>query len=203
VVAPSVHVPYREFVDRSAKHDVIIKAIPGVEPRLQRLLAELTMMRLFDDFQEAIAGIALRLACGRPYGDGVMPVLLTSPARSTAGARTLFETHNRRKHQYCKWSKASYIRETTREVLDERDRFYTACLKQSLAISEMQAVRNRIAHRNAKSRKAFDVVLRRHYGASVNAVTPGLFLISPRFTNTQLERYLTTCRVLTKECSGS
>ena len=159
------------------------------------------MMRLFDEFQEAIAGIAMRLACGTPYGDGTSPKLLTTPAGSTAGARILYETFGRPKKATLRWSKVTFINETIKYVLDANDPFGLACNANSLAISEMQAIRNRIAHSNAGSRKAFGVVVKRYYGASLNHVTPGLLLLSPKQSPALLSRYITTCRVIVKACA--
>jgi len=168
---------------------------------LQKLLAELVMMRLFDDFQEAIGGVACRLACGTPYRDGSLPILLTAPAKSTLGARDLFETFGRPKRQYVKWSKTTYINETTKYVLDSANPFTAACNANALIISEMQAVRNRIAHANANSRAAFSAIVQRHYGAKLNNVSPGMLLLSSRFSPTLLEQYVATCRVITKTCA--
>jgi hypothetical protein len=158
------------------------------------------MMRLFDEFQEALAGTALRLACGAPYADGSAPALLTAPARSSAGAVTLYEQYGRLRGSRMKWSKTSFINETTKFVLDVNETFRAVCSANALVISEMQAIRNRIAHRNRNARSAFAIVVGRHYGANINTVTPGLMLLSPRFAPTMLERYIASCRVIIKNC---
>ena len=159
------------------------------------------MIRLFDEFQDALAGIALRLACGAPYADGSTPQLLTSAARSTGGARALYEQHSRPKTKNMKWSKVKFINETTRYVLDANNPFLTVCSANALVISEMLAVRNRIAHKNTDSRKAFETVVVRHYGAALNNVSPGLLLLSPRFAPTMLEQYIASCRVILKNAT--
>jgi hypothetical protein len=97
VPSQSVAVPHSELLSRCSRHSLVISGLGGVDARLQKLLAELVLMRLFDEFQEAIAGIAFRLACGTPYVDGTVPTLLTSPAKSTSGARVLYETFGRPK----------------------------------------------------------------------------------------------------------
>jgi hypothetical protein len=179
----------------------VIGGLGAIDARLQKLLAELVMMRLFDEFQEAIAGIALRLACGTPYADGTVPTLLTSPAKSASSARALYETFGRPKSQPPKWSKVSFINDTTKYVLDASDPFRAACSANALVIAEMQAVRNRIAHANARSRAAFAVVVKRRYGAKRNSVSPGTLLLSPRFSPTLLEQYVVTCRVIATACA--
>lgn len=138
--AQTLRVPYQEFFERNWKHVTIANALPRLEPALQKALAELVLIRLFDDFQVALAGIAYRLACGTAYLDTTAPNLLVTPARSTSGARFLFENHSRTKQKYVKWSTASFITDTTKYVLDQSDPFIRACRAQSLVISEMQAV---------------------------------------------------------------
>ena len=198
--APSLRVPYLTFLERNAQHSRIAAVLPGLEPALQKALAELILIRLFDDLQEALSGMAYRLACGTAYVDNTAPQLLTAPARSTAAARYLFETHNRAKHQYVKWSRTSYIKSTVKHVLDWTDPFVAACDAHSLTISEMQSVRNRIAHRNATTRGPFNLVLRRYYGGAPTNVSPGLLLITPRVAPAPLFRYLTASRIIVKDC---
>lgn len=199
----SVAVPYLEFVQRAARYDQVIKGLSAIDPSLQKLLAELVMMRIFDVFMESLAGIAARLACGATYADGVNPKLLTVPARSTQGAMNLFATHGRPKFQQPKWSKLGYITTTTELVLDKTDHFLTACSANASVIAEMQAVRNRIAHTNGNSRVAYAKVIRRLYGAKLNQVTPGMLLLSTRFAPSRLDTYLASCRVILKGCSRS
>jgi hypothetical protein len=197
----SVAVPHSELLAKCDRHSEVIRGLVGVGPHLQKLLAELVMIRLFDEFQDALAGIALRLACGTPYVDGTAPRLLTSPSKSTASARALYENFGRPKPKYSKWSKASFINDTTKYVLDASDPFRVACSANGSVIADMQAVRNRIAHANARSREAFADVVKRHYGAKRNSVSPGTLLLSPRFLPTLLERYIVTCRVIATACA--
>ncbi len=199
--AQNLAVPHTEFVARSNRHGQVVQGLSQIEVRLQKLLAELVMLRLFDEFQWAITGVALRLACGTPYVDGTAPVLLTTPAKSTSGARHLYETFGRPKPVKLRWSKASFISDTTKYVLDPSNAFNAACKANALTISDMQAIRNRIAHSNSKSRAAFAAVVKRHYGAKLNHISPGLLLMSTRFSPTLLEQYLGTCRAIMKGCA--
>jgi hypothetical protein len=201
VPAQNLVVPHTEFVGRANRHGEVLQGLSQVEIRLQKLLAELVMLRLFDEFQEAIAGIALRLACGTPYVDGTAPALRTAPARSTAGARRLYETFERAKPSRLRWSKVAFINDATKYVLDPSNAFNSACVANALEISEMQAIRNRIAHSNARSRVAFAEVVQRHYGAALNHVTPGMLLISPRFSPILLEQYLGACHIVMNGCA--
>ena len=199
--APSVAVPHATFAKKCDRHSLVASKLMSIsDPNLRRLLAELVMMRLFDDFQEALQGFAIRLACGATYVDGASPVLLTSPASTTAGALAMFENLNRTKPIYAKWSKYTYISGTVKHVLDQGDHFLTACRSHTGLISEMQAVRNRIAHAKAKS---YPAVVQRHYGAAFNHITPGVLLLTDRFSPTLLDTYIASCRTIAKACSRS
>jgi len=168
---------------------------------LQRLIAELVMMRMFDELMEAISGVATRLACGAPYVDGTSPLLLVPPSTSTINALYLFENHNRARHQFAKWSRAQYINDPTQHVLDPQDTFTTACSRHGGVIREMQGVRNRIAHSNGNARTALARVISRRYGTNLNHVTPGMLLISPRFQPILLSQYISAARVIAKDCA--
>jgi hypothetical protein len=200
--APNVGVPYAEFVSRSTRHISIVSGMGTLPPALQRLVAELVMMRMFDELMESISGVAKRLACGAPYVDGTAPRLLVPPAHSTAQALDLFETLNRGpRRQYAKWSRASYINDTTQHVLDPTDSFTTSCSRHGGIIREMQGVRNRIAHGNGNARTAFARVVTRRYGANLNHITPGVLLISPRFQPPLLSQYLAAARVIARDAA--
>lgn len=199
--ARSLKVPFDWFLEQNLRHSRIVAALPGLDPALQKALAELVLIRLFDDLQESIAGMAYRVACGTPYVDGTSPGLLTSPARSADGARLLFQSHGRGgKTRFVKWSKSKYIKDTVRHVISPTDPLLVACDAHSLVISEMQIIRNRIAHRNSSTRKTFNTVLTRYYGGTPTNVTPGLLLLAPRVSPPPLHQYLAASRVIVKDC---
>lgn len=200
--APSVAVPYAQFLRKCDRHTSVVSGLGGVaEPKLRRLLAELVLMRLFDDFQEAVEGVALRLACGAAYADGTSPTLIAPPARSTLQARGNFENFGRGgKRIFVKWSKYTFINDSVKFVIDTNDPFVAACRANSSVISEMQAIRNRIAHSSTQS---YPAIVRRYYGASFNHVTPGVLLLSAKNSPPLLERYIVSCRILAKGFSCS
>jgi hypothetical protein len=201
VPAPNLAVPHAEFIGRSNRHAEVLRGSAQIEARLQKLVAELVMLRLFDEFQEALAGVAFRLACGTPYVDGTAPTLLTAPASTTASARQLYATFGRSKRATLRWSKTSFICDATKYVLDPSNAFISVCNANALGISEMRAIRNRIAHSNAGSRAAFAEVVQRRYGATLNHVSPGMLLISTRFSPTLLDGYLGACRTIMNGCA--
>ena len=71
--------------------------------------------------------------------------------------------------------------------------------RNSSLIDELRRVRNRIAHNNAQSRTNYRDVVRRHYGAFLNHVTPGMLLLSSRKKPTLIEQYIKKQRIFVKD----
>jgi hypothetical protein len=199
--AANVRVPHEVFMGRSQRHQTVLAGLSNAPANIQRLVAELVVMRLFDEFMEAISGVALRLACGAPYVDGTGPLLLAPPAASTTSALDMFENLNRSSHNYAKWSKATFINETTKHVLDPADHFTRTCSNHGAVIQEMQRVRNRIGHSGSTARSNFSRVVFQHYVAHLNHVTPGMLLLSTRFKPSLLSRYISSARTIVKDCA--
>ena len=110
----------------------------------------------------------------------------------------MMRTHNRQRPTDLKWSKASYISDNVRHVVASGDHFTRTLGNHGAIIAEMQAVRNRIAHRNDNSRRAFNRVVVQRYGGNKNNVTPGLLLLTPRFQPRVLDEYIVSCRAIVK-----
>ena len=198
-----VQVPYESLRVQCDQHTSILHRMSTADPWLQRFVAEMIMLRLFDAFQNAISGIATRLICGTDYADGSSPSLFTAPANSGISAVMLMRTFGRSKMIDLNWSKASYINANTRKVLDASDHFTITINNYSTEINEMRIIRNRIAHANTNSRRAFARVVQSLYGASRPNVSAGMLLLSPRFSPmpSPLSRYIITCRAIAKDCA--
>ncbi len=164
----------------------------------QKLVAEIVLLRLFYLFENIISSVASKLACGATYSDGSAPILLAPRARSSLAARVLFQNHGRTKPRILKWSQASEIKNNVKHIIDVNDNFGTVIDSHGVLIDDMRRVRNRIAHNNAQSRKNYREVVRKHYGAYMNHVTPGLLLLTPRITPRLLEQYIRQERILVK-----
>ncbi|MBI4965286.1 MAG: hypothetical protein HY913_18565 [Desulfomonile tiedjei] len=112
----------------------------------------------------------------------------------------LFHTHGRTAPRYqLRWSKASEIKKNVKYVIDARDNFVAVIDRNGALIDEMRRVRNRIAHNNSQSRSHYREIVRRHYGAYLNNVTPGTLLLSQRVTPCLLDQYIRGARVLAKD----
>ncbi len=165
----------------------------------QKLVAEIVLLRLFDLFENFVSLIAYKVACGSTYIDGSVPALLVN-ADSINNARILFQTHGRTRQRYqLKWSAASEIKENVRYVIDSTDNLVVVIDRNGSLIDEIRRVRNRIAHNNSQSRKNYREVVRRHYGAFMNHITPGLLLLNPRIRPRLIEQYIRQTRIMAKD----
>ena len=163
----------------------------------QKLVAEIIILRLFDLFENLVSSVSAKLACGARYVDGTRPTLLVNRARSLQGAKTLFQTHGRqRPRSQLKWSIASDIRRNIVHVIDPQDNVVTVVDRSNSFIDELRRVRNRIAHNNAQSRKQYREIVRGHYGAYLNNVTPGVLLLSSRTQPLLIEQYIRQQRII-------
>lgn len=174
-----VGVPLNTFTDKCDRYLVVARKVAFIEDHeIRKMMAELVMMRLFDDLQELVEGVAIRLACGATYMDGSTPVLLVPHFRDTGQALTAFDTLSRARPKHAKWSKAGFINDAVKYVLDPVEHFRITCSAVGSDLNEMRVVRNKIAHRRVPE---YRNVVRRYYGAYRNNVSPGILLLSPRF----------------------
>ena len=173
--------------------------LSGLSPMHQKLVAEIVLLRLFSLFENLIVSVMLKLACGATYVDGSDPTLLVR-AQSSRNALTLFQTFGRKKQrQQLQWSTATEIKKNIKYVIDPSDNAVTIVDRNSMFIDNLRRVRNRIAHNNDKSRQKYRNVVKQHYGAFVNNVTPGILLLTPRIRPPLLEQYIRQERILVKD----
>ena len=167
-----------------------------IEVKFQYFISELVMLRLFTIIETSIEEIAYKLATGATYLNGNPPKLLVSPCVSIQAAKNNMRNLNRYKPTDLHWTKATYIKESIKYLLDSSDYFAQNIDKHGSIISEMRKVRVHIAHRDADSRKGFKDVIRQSYGANLR-LTVGAFLISTkRKPMANLEVYIKTSRIL-------
>jgi hypothetical protein len=170
----------------------------SVEVAYRKLVCEIAVLRLFYLMENTFKSIACRVACGAAYGDGSQPQLLIK-CRSSADAEVQMKTTGRLKPLYnLKWSTAKEIKGNLRYLLDPKDHFMSTLDKHGTYIDEVRRVRNRIAHNNSTVRENFQTIVKRHYGAELNSMTPGTLLLSPRRTPVLIEDYLSRGRLLVK-----
>ena len=96
------------------------------------------------------------------------------------------------------WSKVSEIKQNVRHLLPPGEHIITVLDAHGTFIDELRRVRNRIAHNNEQARRSYQVIVKRHYGARVNAVTPGMLLLTRRKRPCLLRQYIRKSQVLVK-----
>ncbi len=196
---PSIEPDYRIHDSETSKLLNLSGTLSILSPVYQKLVAEIVLLRLFSLFENLVSSVSAKLVSGAIFMDGTNPALLTT-ARSAQGARTLFQTHVRTRTKYqVQWSQASEIKDNVKYVIDSTDNFVIVIDRNGSFIDELRRVRNRIAHNNATSRSKYRVVVRRHYGAYLNHVTPGILLLTPRIHPCLLDQYIRKTRVFAKD----
>lgn len=91
------------------------------------------------------------------------------------------------------------IKENIKYIIDQSDNIFSIIDNISSRITEIRYVRNRIAHNNFKSRNNYKTVVSRHYGASLNNITPGILLLTKRKNPNLLSQYIATTRIFMTE----
>lgn len=196
---PSVSPDYSLHQSQTSQLLILTRNLANLPAVYQKLVAEMVLLRLFSLFENLVSSVPAKLVSGATFVDGTTPTLLTT-ARSSQGARGLFQTYGRtRTRHQLHWSKASEIKENVRHVIDAGDNFVFVIDRNGSFIEEMRRVRNRIAHNNSQSRIKYRDVVRRYYGAYVNRVTPGTLLLSSRVIPRLLDQFITMARVLAKD----
>lgn len=190
--------PLRAVQTRTQQLSKIRAGLVDVNPGIQKLAAELLMLRLFDLFMDFLDGTAVRLVCGADYLDGSSPLLLQAPAPSTTTARRQMETLGRSKAISLTWSQARSVQRNVRYLVDPTDDFRITIRNHSSSLEEMRRVRNRIAHNNSGTRSLHLDVVEARYGARLKGITPGTLLLSRRLKRPLIDEYIGSTDVLAK-----
>jgi len=110
------------------------------------------------------------------------------------------QRHGRRRSlPYLKWTNGPDIKKNVENILDRRDGFNIVIDNHSPLITEMRRVRNQIAHQSSSTRREFKHVVISYYGAYVRSVTPGVLLLSTRWTPKIIEQYIRKSRIIIKD----
>lgn len=191
-------VEHRDFSERADKLLDLVKHLTPLAPHYRKMTAEVVMLRLFSLLEETIATSSAKICCGTVYLDGAPPILKVRCA-SISDALDKMRTHGRPKRRQLKWTKAKDIKENPSFIVDPTDGLSAVVDRHGTIIDEMRRVRNHIAHNTRSTRQEFNVVVRRRYGADVNAITAGIMLLSAKHSPSLTETYIITAKVIIKE----
>lgn len=190
----------RNFVEAEInKLDAVVTGVQSAPAVTQYLVSEIILIRTASILESAIAEVAYKIAAGGICLDGTTPKLLHL-ATSMQSARTAMLSHSRQKAiQNLKWTRAKYISDSVKYVIDPTDHYKTTCARFGFTISEIFKVRNFAAHRSTSSRADFQTVVRLIYGRYRN-MQLGYFLLSPHYVRTpNIRRYLIETKVIVND----
>ena len=194
-------VNYRQFVEQEGRLTDVINNLTATDPRLQKLIAELVMVRLFSLVEEHLRSITLKVLCGARYVDATSPTLIV-PCRNMRTALDNIIAHGRTRPLHAnnvKWTNVAAIKGNVGHLLIATEHMLTVLDQHSLVIDEMRNVRNHIAHGTEDTRRKFKRVVNRHYGATPNNVTPGVLLLSSRQTPILINQYIVSSRIIVRD----
>jgi hypothetical protein len=199
---PSITTSYNRSINDIGVLTSFITGSQTLASQHQYLIAEVVMLRLFGVFEATVQELAFKLACGALYRNATAPGVLHT-------CRTLSDAHyqmlsrgRRRPLPYLKWTKASYIEDSIKFVLDTSDSFYSRILLNGAALNEMRIVRNQIAHRTSSTKHQFDTVLITRYGANPR-ISMGAFLTSTsRHSQSNIDRYVREMRIILNDLTS-
>lgn len=195
---PRLDVDHRHFVEQADRLSDLVSHLTPMEPRYQKLVVEIAMLRLFSLVESTIESIAVKALCGARYLDSSLPLVIQR-SRSAQAAITSMENYGRGKKRILRWTKSSEIKDNIAFVINGLDPINSVLDSHGMILDEMRKVRNRIAHSTGSARQQFRHVVLRRYGAYVNSVTPGTLLISDRFTPRMIDDYLRSSKVIIRE----
>lgn len=161
-------------------------------------LSEIVLIRACSVFEDALANLAYKLACGAQFPSGATDKVL-QPSRSLAAARLLMRTEGGARNppkDYLKWTRASYIGDSVSGVLDTDAHYLVTCQRFGSIIAEIFEVRNHAAHKNAASKRKFLKWVKAQYGQERN-LQVGYFLLTQNLSPIpNIHRYITSIRVI-------
>jgi len=198
----SVNVTYTKKLSEIDKLQNYILNSSGLSAKYQHFISEVVMLRLFSVLETSFSECAFKLACGASYRSGIAPILLHN-CRSILDAHSNMLTLGRRRPTiYLKWTRADFIEDSIKNVLDTRDSFFLHITNHSLVIDEMRMVRNHIAHGTTSTRSDYYLVLTRLYGGNPR-LNMGAFLTSKtRHTNSNIMRYIQVSKIIINDITA-
>jgi hypothetical protein len=173
----------------------------SLEPKFQHFIAEVVVIRLFSIIENCVRETALKVACQATYRNGTLPSL-TLICRSTIDAENQFINYNRSRPERLKWTKASFIHKSTKEVIPLSEEFRVQVNNYAAFLNEIRRVRNHVAHRTDSTRKEYKNVLRHVFGAYLK-IQPGAFLTSTkRLSNPKIDSYIVISRIMINDITN-
>jgi hypothetical protein len=196
---PKLDVDYRDFVQQTNRLLDLRLNIAPLQPRYQKLVAEVLFLRVFALLERTIASITVKILCGAQYLDASLPLVMIGAGSALEAQYNMTTVGRRNRLFYLKWTQVSEIKKNVVNLIDPTDVFLTTLDLYNSSVEEMRHVRNHIAHRTSSTRAKFKPIVRGYYGAYLNSITPGTLLLSQRWAPSLIDRYMTTARILIRD----
>jgi hypothetical protein len=192
-------VEYRDFLQQTNRLlDLRLNTAP-LEPKYQKLVAEVLFLRAFGLVEKAIESITIKILCGAEYIDTSQPLVMISANSPSEARYNMMKVGRAHPLFYLKWTQVAEIKKNIVNLIDPADALIGTLDSYNSAMEEMRHVRNHIAHGTSSTRAKYKPVVRAHYGVYLNSITPGTLLLSPRWTPPLIDRYIATARILIRD----
>lgn len=167
-------------------------------------LAEIVLIRAAFIFEEAVANLAYKLACGAQFPNGNPDAVLVQ-SNSLAAARMSMRMQGGARatpKDYLKWTRVRYISQSVSGVLDPTSHYLTTCSKFAAPIAEIFDVRNHAAHKSSSTRRNYLKWVKNQYGQERN-LQLGYFLLTQNLSPiANINRYITSIRVVVHDIAA-
>jgi hypothetical protein len=196
---PKLDVDYRHFLQHTERIRQLLANVSPLGPKYQKLIAELLLLRLFSLLETTIAAVTTKALCGAHYVDSTTPMLVVNSRNASEALTNMLNVGWNKPRLFLKWTKASEITKNVRYLMDPADSLVSTVQRHGALLEEMRCVRNHVAHQTSGTRAKFKPIVSKYYGAYVNAVTPGVLLLSTRQRPILIEHYVGATRIMVKE----
>lgn len=173
----------------------------ALDAKYQHFISEMLMLRLFSIFEDAVSEIAFKILSGALYSDGKVPNL-NVPRTTITNARNVYLNHGRKKPlQNLKWTKAQYIVESVRFVMDQNEPFISNAQIHGSVIEQMRKARNVIGHNSASAKDDFNKLIKSKYGANIKLSIGAYLCSTKRHPVANIVRHFSEVKIILKDIS--
>lgn len=174
----------------------------NLESKYQYIVSEVIMIRLFAILETTIGDMALKIACGARYKNGVVPLThLTCSSINDAYNKMISYNRGTRPLRYLKWTTVNDTKMCIMHILNTSDKFFVNIQNHKDLLDEMRLIRNHIAHKNAGTARKYYEVLKLIYSGNLR-IAMGAFLTSiARNPLPNIDRYLLSTPIILNDIS--
>ncbi|WP_155986317.1 hypothetical protein [Novosphingobium resinovorum] len=183
--------------DQTNRLLTILEDMPATAPS-RYALSEMVLIRAATVFEEALAAIAYKIACGATFDNGKLDIVLVT-SRSLAGARATMLTEGgalASPKQWLKWTRAKFISQSVKGVLAPSSHYVNTCQIFGTQIADLFDARNYAAHKTNTSRTKYKKLVKKQYGHE-RRIQLGYFLLTKNLSPTSnIEKYIKNVQII-------